>query len=259
MNTDKEYSGMKTVVVLVTLLVSIFSLDTAVAVAMLGVNEEIINELDKEIQSSSSPEDRAIYFVYKARNYFNSGDVDAALKNYNEAVRNNNKEWIILERCPLLLKKKLFDDAYADSRKLIDSEYDPDGRATWCYNIASKKLKEIYDKENPPTIIMNTQVDPNRKSRFDVARERRAAQQVITASRVRYDGSIERYCRRIVGESYSLMETCIKREQESKRNVSNMSVSPKIMSYCSGIVSESYSLMETCIKREQGAKSRLRY
>ena len=71
-------------------------------------------------------------------------------------------------------------------------------------------------------------------------------------------GSIQNYWRKIIGESYSLMETCIKQEESTKNRLKSRSVDPRIWNYCKKIVGESYSLMETCIKQEESAKNRLK-
>ena len=70
---------------------------------------------------------------------------------------------------------------------------------------------------------------------------------------------IKTYCQRIVGDSFSLQETCIQQEEQAKSNIARMSVSARVLNYCKRIVGESYALMETCIQQEQGAKSRLGY
>ena len=70
---------------------------------------------------------------------------------------------------------------------------------------------------------------------------------------------IQRYCQSIVGDSYSLMETCIEQEKNARYNISQMSVSKRIYKYCRNIVGDSYALTETCIRQEQDAKARLGY
>lgn len=74
-----------------------------------------------------------------------------------------------------------------------------------------------------------------------------------------YAESIEEYCRKIVGDSYSLMETCIQQEREARSKIQMRSTDKKIEKYCQSIVGESYSLVETCIEQEEGAKNRLGY
>lgn len=54
------------------------------------------------------------------------------------------------------------------------------------------------------------------------------------------------------------METCIKQEESTKNRLKSRSVDPRIWNYCKKIVGESYSLMETCIKQEESAKNRLK-
>ena len=69
--------------------------------------------------------------------------------------------------------------------------------------------------------------------------------------------SIKDYCKKTVGDSYSLMETCINSELEAKTKIESKSVPGRIMSYCEKIVGDSYSLMETCIDSELEAKAKI--
>lgn len=80
---------------------------------------------------------------------------------------------------------------------------------------------------------------------------------VIGGLRPCLGGSIHDYCKNVVGESYSLMEACVREEETAQRNLEGRSVDPKIQSYCQNIASESYRLMEACVEKEEGAKRRI--
>jgi len=69
--------------------------------------------------------------------------------------------------------------------------------------------------------------------------------------------SIKEYCEGIVGDSYSLLNTCIDNEKESKAKIFRRSSDPKIFNYCKKIVGESWSLMDTCINNEMKSKGEL--
>ncbi len=73
------------------------------------------------------------------------------------------------------------------------------------------------------------------------------------------DSKIKSYCENIVGESHNLIRSCIKQEQEAKEWLRRRSVDPGIKSHCKNIVGESYNLMKSCVKQEEGAKIRLGY
>lgn len=71
------------------------------------------------------------------------------------------------------------------------------------------------------------------------------------------DPEIMSNCKELWGDSYTMLESCIKREEESKKNIQNRTTSPEIMSQCKELWGNSYSMLESCIKREEEAKSRL--
>ena len=51
---------------------------------------------------------------------------------------------------------------------------------------------------------------------------------------------------------------CIEYEIEAKRRVKSRKIDPKVYNYCNRTVGESWELMETCIRQEEATKSRLR-
>jgi hypothetical protein len=74
------------------------------------------------------------------------------------------------------------------------------------------------------------------------------------------DQQIRKYCEATFGDSYILIEQCIKGEKRAKANIERMSVSERVINHCVEVFGNgSYILIEQCIKGEQGAKSRLGY
>ncbi len=71
--------------------------------------------------------------------------------------------------------------------------------------------------------------------------------------------TIEAYCGSIVGDSYRLMETCIRGEREAEMRLKFRRVDAKIYAYCYRIVPESFRLFETCVNGEEESKRRLGY
>jgi hypothetical protein len=67
------------------------------------------------------------------------------------------------------------------------------------------------------------------------------------------------YCRRIVGDSYSLEKTCRESEEQTKRQLASANAEPRIWQHCSRIVGDSYSLLQTCLNSEGSAKKSLGY
>jgi len=69
-------------------------------------------------------------------------------------------------------------------------------------------------------------------------------------------GDIRTYCDRIGGQSYQLTLQCVRSEEQAQERVGKLTVGQRIMDYCNRITT-SWSLLETCIKSEQEAKRQL--
>lgn len=80
---------------------------------------------------------------------------------------------------------------------------------------------------------------------------------ILNMSTSAHADSIQNHCKGIVGGSYSLMETCVRGEEEARARLQSRSIDPQIKSHCKKIVGRSYKLMETCIRREEEARSNL--
>lgn len=73
------------------------------------------------------------------------------------------------------------------------------------------------------------------------------------------DQQIKKHCEATFGQSYILIEQCVKGEKRAKANIERMSVSENVIKHCAEVFGNSYMVMEKCIEQEQGAKSRLGY
>lgn len=67
--------------------------------------------------------------------------------------------------------------------------------------------------------------------------------------------SIQDYCKGVVGESYTLMEACLRGEEEARARLQTQPIDPQIKSYCKKIVGKSYTLMESCVRQEEAARA----
>lgn len=71
------------------------------------------------------------------------------------------------------------------------------------------------------------------------------------------------YCKQVsdvVGGSYTIESSCIKRENRVKDTLSTMSIDIEILRYCdqvAQVTDGSYSILQACIKRETDAKKEL--
>ncbi|MDX2253216.1 MAG: hypothetical protein NW202_13100 [Nitrospira sp.] len=72
-----------------------------------------------------------------------------------------------------------------------------------------------------------------------------------------WSGSPQEYCKGVAGESYRLLETCMRGEEEARNRLQSRSLDPQIKAYCKKIADGSYRLMETCIRREEEAKANI--
>ncbi len=149
---------------------------TLLAVLLYGdvtaaVNQNIIDDIDKQLDEVQTTEERGRLYMFKARNYARGGDYEKALESYDRAIRLNHRGWVHLERANFFLLHKKYalaeTEAFAakEETSTLASQADP------IIHKAEKELEKIYLTENPPVIIFDTEANSSRKSRFDYMRQ----------------------------------------------------------------------------------------
>ena len=144
------------------------------SVGMAGNNSQhIITILNNDIKQAESNKEKCCLLIYRARHYEKIKQPDKALKDYNEALRLDHKGWIHLERSHLLMKIGKYELAYKDADAAKDEVPTLADEADAIMATAIAKIRKEYEAENPITILMDDQVDPHRKTRFDLMSEQR--------------------------------------------------------------------------------------
>lgn len=142
------------------------------SLGLAGDNQTMIEQLGHDIKHAEDSLTKSRLHMYRARQYTRAREWEKALEDYNQALELNHQGWIHLERSHFLMaagKYKLaYNDAMATKREMPTLAYEADK----IIELAVAKLRKQYEIDNPPTIILDTVVDPNRKTRFDVMEER---------------------------------------------------------------------------------------
>jgi len=131
----------------------------------------IIDSLDEQIASSASADEKATLCCYRARNYVKLKDIDQAEQDYLEALEHAYSGWILHEYSYFLYRTGEYERAYRASLKVLEDFPQFEKSATKLKRMAFTKSQEEYNSVNPPTIIMNTEVDPHRVTRHDLIRK----------------------------------------------------------------------------------------
>ncbi len=137
-----------------------------------GEAREFIKLLDQDIKQSQSSQQKSQLHIYRARQYSKMKEWDKALEDYNAALELDHKGWIHLERSKFLLAIGKYELAYEDAEAAKEEVPTLGREADRIMDAAVAVIREKYEADNPITIVMDGKVDPYRKSRFDLMRER---------------------------------------------------------------------------------------
>ncbi len=209
-----------------------------------------VTYLDQQIQNTNNTKEKAKYFAYRARIHNKTNNTSSAEQDYLSALKNNNAGWIWAELAQFYAKHKYFDKSEIAIAKI---ERDFPHLKTYIVPL-SKHVKEqqriIHLKENPPEIILNADVNPARKSRFDVAREQQRYSYVKQESSAIYAS-----CKQKWGDDYRMVEYCTKKQQDARKVVK--SHRGGIRARCEEKWGDDYRMVEYCINKQTTAKRNL--
>ncbi len=150
---------------------SLFLVMLTHTVCLGGDPKESIRMLDHDIQQTQNSKKKSTLHIYRARQYAKIKEWDQALADYNDALELNHKGWIHLERSHFLMAMGKYDLAYKDATAAKKEVPTLAPEADKVIEAAVAEIRKKYEAENPITIIMDSKIDPNRKSRFDLMRE----------------------------------------------------------------------------------------
>jgi len=131
----------------------------------------IIQMISEDIKHTAKKQKKSTLHIYRARQYAKIKKWDEALDDYSTALELDHKGWIHLERSQFLLGMEKYELAYEDANAAKDEVPTLAAEADKVIEKAVAVIRKRYEEANPETIIMNTQVDRYRKTRFDVMRE----------------------------------------------------------------------------------------
>lgn len=143
----------------------------------------IIDMLDSQIESATTNVEKAKLCCFKARNHMNNNKLDETEQGYLEALDYSYTGWILNEYSRFLYRTGEYERAYRAASKVVEDfpQFEREAEPI------KRKAKEEYQKEyleaNPPTIIMNTKVDPNRVTRHDLIRKAGVRNQTVIPSK----------------------------------------------------------------------------
>ena len=167
--------------ILLSCVVCLFTVLPGVA----GNEEMIIQMISEDIKHTEEKQKKSTLHIYRGRQYAKIKKWDEALNDYSTALELDHKGWIHLERSQFLLGMKKYELAYEDANAAKDEVPTLAAEADKVIEEAVAVIRKRYEEANPETIIMNTQVDRYRKTRFDVMREQgvfSAKERMIAAS-----------------------------------------------------------------------------
>lgn len=130
--------------------------------------QKIIDNLGKEINSEHNSLQRSKQHIYRARHYSRLGESEKALEDYTRALELNHQAWIHLERSRFLMAAGKYRLAYEDAVAAKNELKTLTPEANEIIRQAVEKIDDQNTLDNPPTIIMDSRANPNRKSRFDL-------------------------------------------------------------------------------------------
>jgi len=133
--------------------------------------QNIIEMLNCDIEQTQTNKEKSCLLIYRARQYCKIKEWNKALEDYNNALELDHKGWIHLERSHFLMNTGKYELAYQDAEAAKDEVPTLASEADTIMAAALVEIRKEYEAENPVTILMDTQVDPSRKTRFDLMKE----------------------------------------------------------------------------------------
>jgi tetratricopeptide (TPR) repeat protein len=150
------------------------------AVAVTHASQEeirgIIRLLDEQVASAESDEERAKFCCFRARHYLKLKETDQAEQDYLEALDYNYAGWILNEYGYFLYRSGEYERAFRAADRLKEDFPQFKNSALKLKDMARKKYQEAYYAANPPTIIMDTEVNHDLVTRHDLIRRQGGAQ-----------------------------------------------------------------------------------
>lgn len=140
--------------------------------------EKIIEILDQQIEEAVNNKEKAKFCCFRARNYHKLKQEEDAEQSYLEALEYDFSGWILLEYSTYLYKMEEYERAYRAAHTVLKEFPQFSNRADKLKKQSAERYREEYYAENPPTIIMDSKIDPYRVNRHDLMRKQGNRNQV---------------------------------------------------------------------------------
>jgi tetratricopeptide (TPR) repeat protein len=134
-------------------------------------SQMVIQMISEDIKQAKDPKEKSTLHIYRARQYAKAKKYEEALDDYSTALELDHKGWIHLERSQFLLRMEKYDLAYEDAKAAKEEVPTLALEADRVIDEAVAVIRKQYEDENPETIILDTEVDQYRKTRFDIMRQ----------------------------------------------------------------------------------------
>lgn len=135
---------------------------------------EAISALTQQLSTTPAGKPKARLHLYRARHYAKLGQKVEANRDYQSALEHHYAGWIANEYGYFLYNCGEYGLSYKTAKKVMKDFPQFEKEARKLKKKAGDKFKEQYLEENPPEIVMNVEVDPNRVTRLDLVRKQQA-------------------------------------------------------------------------------------
>ena len=115
-----------------------------------------IRELDKQISATNDKTKRAQFYSYKARQYRNNGEDELSIKSYLNSLQQHETGDTWSELGNIYFKVGQYEKSAKVANHMLKNFPAFKVDATDLLKKSKTKLHAIYLKENPPTIIVNS-------------------------------------------------------------------------------------------------------
>ena len=138
-----------------------------------------IKILTDELATAKNPAAISQIYVSRARNFYNNGDIDKALNDYNKAIEIKNAPWIWMEMGYKCLEANRFEQAktIAELTKEKFPNFSPKEIAR-LQSKAESLLTEQQLQENPPEIIYKEEA-VKKLNRHDLIKQKKREQALL--------------------------------------------------------------------------------
>lgn len=159
----------------ITILAGVF-IASASAKGAPATPEVLIRSISEQLPNVHNPKDKARLYCFRARNHAKLGNQRSAIDDYLKALNTSYEGWILNELGHFMFGSGEFEKAYNVAEKVLADFPQFNKEANKLKRQAQEKWEEEQLRQNPPTITIDSDPDPNRVSRHDLIRKSQTGQ-----------------------------------------------------------------------------------